>query len=102
MCYHAIEELLTWFDAREECRLRGGFGEGGDLASINSVLEDIFIQSELIDLIVKWLYLKVLASTINIVSQINLARSHLFLDFANVPQSSFLKVLSCPQKDRKW
>ena len=53
MCYHAIEELLTWFDAREECRLRGGFGEGGDLASINSVLEDIYIQSELIDLIVK-------------------------------------------------
>ena len=51
---------------------------------------------------VQWLYLKVLESTINIVSQKNLALSHLFLDFANVAQSNFLKVLSCPQKDGKW
>jgi hypothetical protein len=47
MCYHFIEELLTWVDAKEECRLRGGFREHGDLASINSFQEQIFLNSKL-------------------------------------------------------
>ena len=34
MCYHFIEEQLTWVDAREECRLRGGYREHGDLVLI--------------------------------------------------------------------
>ena len=44
MCYHFLDALLSWEDAAEECRYLGGFRGDGDLASINSYQEQVFIQ----------------------------------------------------------
>ena len=43
----ALETLLNWEEAREECRYRGGWYRGGDLASINSFQEQTFLTSML-------------------------------------------------------
>ena len=46
MCYQVLETELSWDEAREECRYRGGWRRDGDLASINTFQEQIFMQSE--------------------------------------------------------
>ncbi len=46
MCYHFLNALLSWDDAAEECRNIGGFHGDGDLASINSFQEQVFIQGQ--------------------------------------------------------
>jgi nitric oxide reductase activation protein len=45
MCYNFVKERLTWVEAREECKLRAGFRERGDLASVNSLQEQLFVHS---------------------------------------------------------
>lgn len=44
MCYHFLDTILTWEDAREECKYMSGYGGDGDLASINSFREQEYIQ----------------------------------------------------------
>lgn len=42
-CYKLVTEYLTWADARDKC---GTYG--GDLVSINTHEEQIFVQQELL------------------------------------------------------
>ncbi len=46
MCYHVIEDYMSWSDARTECRFRAGFDEMGDLASIANSNEQTFLNSK--------------------------------------------------------
>ena len=49
MCYSLVKDrAYTWPDAREYCKEMGGHREGGDLASIGSVDEQSFFNSEYI------------------------------------------------------
>ena len=45
MCYQVLEEALSWEEARQECEYRGGWRDGGNLVSINSLQEQTFVQS---------------------------------------------------------
>ena len=44
ICYHFLETPLAWDDAKEECKSMSGYGGDGDLASLNSFLEQSFVQ----------------------------------------------------------
>lgn len=46
MCYHFLETPLAWEDAKEECKSMSGYGGDGDLASINSFMEQSFVQGK--------------------------------------------------------
>ena len=46
MCYQVLEEALSWEEARQECEYRGGWRDGGNLVSINSLQEQTFVQSK--------------------------------------------------------
>ena len=46
MCYHFLETPLAWEDAKEECKSMSGYGGDGDLASLNSFMEQSFVQSK--------------------------------------------------------
>ena len=46
MCYQVIETELNFDEARQECEYRGGWRDGGDLASINTFQEQTFMQSK--------------------------------------------------------
>ena len=45
MCYQVLDMRLNWGEARGECQYRGGWREGGDMASINSLEEQTFFTS---------------------------------------------------------
>ena len=45
MCYQLVEERLRWEDAQDECEGRGGWRDGGALASINSLQEQTFLAA---------------------------------------------------------
>ncbi len=44
MCYSLITDGYTWHDAREQCKILGGYKEHGDLASINNHQEQRFFN----------------------------------------------------------
>ena len=50
MCYQLLDMSLSWADSREECIYRGGgWGRddhGGELASINTFAEQVFLQGQ--------------------------------------------------------
>ena len=45
MCYALLDSRLRWEDAKEECQYQGGWREGGNLASINSLEEQQFLTT---------------------------------------------------------
>ena len=47
VCYQVLDVALSWEEARQECEYRGGWRDGGNLVSINSLEEQTFVQSNL-------------------------------------------------------
>jgi hypothetical protein len=44
MCYHLNTDPLTWQDARERCKIHGGYSDHPDLASIGNHEEQLFFN----------------------------------------------------------